>query len=228
MSVDPHAFHHDRQSRHEDKRVFLESFLDSVSLDLHPPDETGGFPPALWAEVCLSSPVTRVPAASQEGLPSTLDYAASSRGFLNQISAFWLPLPTDHSALFITCYVRCQISQTFTPSTWKCSDNELALDWLRQRTEHCEANVASCISLLRDVQRAFEKRVPSHLARSCREPLNIKELRARLRACTEPSIQKQFSKDIFKSRIAYLKERKAQHQQAQFTSGRPVWRRKKL
>ena len=50
---------------------------------------------------CAVAPITRIPVGVQKEscLPSTLDYAASSRGVLREGSIFWKGVPADHAGV---------------------------------------------------------------------------------------------------------------------------------
>ena len=110
-AMDPFSHLPDRESKHEDKRTMLQSFLESLHLELRLPKQSGDFPPVEWATECLYAPITRVPMGAQAGLPSTIDFAAASAGFVAEVSAYWLPIHTDHAALSISCNISCRFAR---------------------------------------------------------------------------------------------------------------------
>ena len=106
--VDPFSLLPDRESKNEDKKTMLQSFLESLHLELRLSDQSGGLPPVDWATECLHAPIIRVPMGAQAGIPSTIDFAAVSAGFVAEVSGYWLPIHTGHAALSISCKISCR------------------------------------------------------------------------------------------------------------------------
>ena len=100
MSNDPFKDLPSRQRHHLDRRLLLESWAGSETVECHVPDQCLSSPPC---EACLFAPITRIPLGSQVGTPSLLDYAFATRYFIVESSIFWEGLPGDHALCAFIC-----------------------------------------------------------------------------------------------------------------------------
>ena len=82
--------------------------------------------------------------------------------------------------------------------------------------------------MLEEAQRLFELLCAIALGKGTQRAKSHQRTELQIRACTDPVVQRSLSKDLFKARIGFLKERKAQNQQLHFSAGRQAWKSKKL
>ena len=110
--------------------------------------------------------------------------------------------------LFMGCNLNANVRRTFAKTTWHCSDDELAVQWLRVQVLNCGPRLSSCIGSLKSFQNAFALHRSAADARSNREPPEIKTLREGLRSCADPVQQRSLRKQLFKARIQFLQAKK--------------------
>ena len=95
--TDPWADTINRSSHHSVPRLKLMALLDRHGLELNVPATIMSGPGGPFSLQCTTAPITRIPIGVQADscLPSTLDYAVSSRGVLREGTIFWRGVPAD-------------------------------------------------------------------------------------------------------------------------------------
>ena len=119
---------------------------------LHLLDQTCSFPDVLWADACVSLPVTRVPRGQQEGISTCLDYAWCSPSTVSLVQAHWNCLRSDHG--LITFHINAYFSYKERPrKAWKPGCDTNTTDCFRLVGISAESPVEDVLSQVADVQR---------------------------------------------------------------------------
>ena len=197
-------------------------------MELHVPETVHGDPPPEWLLECLQAPITRAPRGQQFGLPSTLDYSAST-GIVSESGVFWTSLPTDHAGVFAKLHLRAQTSQTFRRTSWKCKDAAAAASWAGERLNHIvTCSMSQFAADVKDLQKRFEDTSTCAERRKLREPESIKALRRQLSQATSAQQRNRLQRLIWEGRKHWLRVLRELRAAKQFEQGRPAWKAKKL
>ena len=81
----------------------------------------------------LQVPFSRVPTGHHTltSIPSLIDYAAGTKGFVNHTSLHWDHVPADHALLGVSC-TPVYVMRAAAKTRWKCIDDNKCSDWMRQ------------------------------------------------------------------------------------------------
>ena len=116
----------------------------------------------------------------------------------------------------------------FQRFTWKCFDNEGAIQYLQRELDDTNLEFSSCATLLQNMQGLFEHHVPASVARLPREPPHSNDFPSRLCCSEDTASQRSLARELHRERVTWLNGLERQRQMVSFVAGRPCWKAKKL
>ena len=176
-----------------------------MEIEMQIPERSNGVPGGPYSEGALFSLISRIPVGEQAGLPSLLDFACATGGHLQSSWLDWEIALADHAALFMTLAGSFSAFQARPRRTWRCRDNDGLNEWMRSMAPESFTDINGLHSFLLEAQTNFADTRTASQRRRCREPNDIKELRARLRAATEEPARMRLQRLLLETRKQFLK-----------------------
>ena len=226
--VDPWAAERAPASKHALRRGFLEALFDVIGADIIIPSSSRGCPPIRWSEHVLSCPVSRCPVGAQSGVPSLLDYTASTQGLATDSAIVWIAsVGSDHAAISTTLDLTAPPPVPRPRTTWTCSAPIMAQRWLHANAS-CDTSVEACHALLMEMQQLFAREAPRRARRSAREGVEEKKLLQNIVEAESDNHRKTLCSQLSSLRRLAHQHRRDEHIRDGLNKGRPPKSSKKL
>ena len=174
LACDPMADLPGRSLHHFERRCILYSWMETLGLDLVVPNSVVGSPGGDWALQAVLSPITRIPWGVQNGTPSCLDYAASSR---NVITGSWIDWTHSFSDHALSAWEMNPVVSFVRKSrrVWVPVDEDICLDELRAMHLQHDMSCSAVIEKLSIVQSQHDSNLSCSERRWLRMPFQLRE-----------------------------------------------------
>ena len=198
MYLDPWAHHLHRWTHHYERRVILSDWAEAFGFEFCLPECSIGLPGGAWNSEAIDCPFTRIPLGDQPGLPSCIDYVASSPNFVVSTWCDWTFGFSDHAFLFSELSLKLTFPKR-GKRFWNISGESACLEVLGQMPLEPSEGITSVCQKLICIQDSHESdlscaersylRMPFELrlfyrkaeTSSCQDDRRMWQLRARTR-----------------------------------------------
>ena len=229
LAIDPFSESPERSWHHFDERERLNSFADRFRLCLHIPDMVCSIPGGPFADVCWRTPITRIPVglAAQYTSPSLLDYALCSPDTIDFCRVHWDGAPADHAIIDYSVNHRVAFRRV-PKTTWKCTDEDACLQWVRQNAPVEFVDLASLHDFVFRLQRVWGDDRTCKQKRADRLPQEIRDLYRQLASVASEAERSVLQKRAWNLRKQWCDQWKARHLAETLKKGGVIQRSKKL
>ena len=174
-SLDPFSNLVNRSLHHRERRVLLDCWLSSKNLVLELPDVCSTSPGGSFGELVSTCPITRVPLGDQSGLPSCLDYASCSVGFVSSSFRDWNLGPADHALVGFICTPTWHCPRR-VKKFWNCVSSDDCVQQMSHIALHRDMDLESICTAVRSVQDLCTDRRTCEQERTERMPVDLREV----------------------------------------------------
>ena len=179
LSNDPFKDIVGRSDHHSERRCMLQSWADSLSIEMHLPSSTLSLRGSEYDEFCLHCPITRVPIGLQEGLPACLDYAFASHDLLRWSCIEWAEIAGDHCLTAYECTPVFRLPHRYKKH-WQPFSAEYVMSCMQHVPLSEDVDVESVLSRLAWVQSHCQDNRSCRQRRRERMPTDLRVLYTRI------------------------------------------------
>ena len=227
LESDPFQEVPNRTQHHFERRCLLDAWADSLSVQMHLPDIPLSTSGGEFDEFCLHSPITRIPFAGQDGLPSVLDYAFSDAGLVLSSSFDWKSSPSDHALVAYICnntfhapHRKRKLFKPFNSEQLLCLMSEVCITH--------DTDVQTRLESIIAVQNQSADQLTCRERRAIRMPDELRQLYRRVSLCTNSAEAWRLRRQAWAARKQWIASCRLQAQLQRVQRGGVLWKSKKL